>query len=217
MSGAEVMAAKDEVRRRTLARRHALDPAWVAQASAAIGRHVSALDEFRRAGTVAAYLAMAQEVQTQGLVAACRTAGKQVAVPAFCSAAGVYRWAWLRSGDPVAAGRGRVAEPANPDWVSAAVIDLALVPGVAFDRSGNRLGHGRGWYDRLLAPCGVRVTCRAGLGFEFQLVPHVPADEHDIRMDLVITECGVVRVRADEGRSEVGTTGRVSAGKGGPS
>ena len=60
-----------------------------------------------------------------------------------------------------------------------------MVPAVAFDRKGNRLGRGKGYYDRLLA--GSKAT-KVGVGYEFQLLGEIPAEPHDIRMDMVITQ-----------------------------
>jgi 5-formyltetrahydrofolate cyclo-ligase len=74
-------------------------------------------------------------------------------------------------------------------------VDLMLVPGVAFDRQGGRLGHVRGFYDRLLQEAGAGPL-RVGLAFECQLVERVPMTAGDEPMDLVITENAVYRVSA---------------------
>lgn len=67
-------------------------------------------------------------------------------------------------------------------------IDLFIIPGVAFDKNGNRLGRGRGFYDKLLAG---KNTVKIGLAFEKQIVDTVPRTDHDIQMDFVVTERGV--------------------------
>ena len=69
-----------------------------------------------------------------------------------------------------------------------AAMDLALVPGLAFDRAGRRLGRGGGHYDRLLARAPLRAAFKIGLAFAWQLQPRVPAARHDVPMDLVATE-----------------------------
>jgi 5-formyltetrahydrofolate cyclo-ligase len=74
--------------------------------------------------------------------------------------------------------------------VPPADVDFFVVPGVAFDRHGGRLGHGRGYYDRLLAHARPDATL-AGLCFEVQLVDEVPMSGHDVRLDYVVTELGV--------------------------
>lgn len=77
-----------------------------------------------------------------------------------------------------------IEEPTGELFTSYADIDLAVIPGVAFDASGNRLGRGKGYYDRLLPHLNA---FRAGICFPFQLVEEVPAEPFDIRMDAIIT------------------------------
>ncbi len=64
-------------------------------------------------------------------------------------------------------------------------IDLVIVPAVAFDRHGNRVGRGKGYYDRLLENCRALTI---GVGYEFQLVDEIDAEEHDIPLDFVVTD-----------------------------
>jgi 5-formyltetrahydrofolate cyclo-ligase len=71
-------------------------------------------------------------------------------------------------------------------------MDLFIVPGIAFDERGNRLGQGAGYYDRLLAPVAERIPI-IGLAFELQLVEHVPTGDHDIRVNWIITEKRTIR------------------------
>lgn len=78
-----------------------------------------------------------------------------------------------------------IEEPIGELFTDYAAIDFIAVPGVAFDRSGNRLGRGKGYYDRLLPR--IPSAYKAGICFPFQLVEEVPAEAFDIRMDEVIT------------------------------
>lgn len=80
-----------------------------------------------------------------------------------------------------------IYEPA-PDQLSypEEEIEVILVPGVAFDRKGNRLGHGRGYYDRFLSRCGQK-TVFIGIAYSFQVFDSIPSDQHDIRVHQVIT------------------------------
>lgn len=68
--------------------------------------------------------------------------------------------------------------------VSPTTIDLIVVPGIAFDKEGNRCGRGKGFYDRLLSECSAT---KVGVGYDFQLIENVPCCEHDVKMDIVIT------------------------------
>ncbi len=87
-------------------------------------------------------------------------------------------------------GRFGIPEPAEPVFAAEDELDLILVPGVAFDRVGRRVGHGGGFYDRLLPQ--YRVS-RAGICFDFQCLGAVPAEEHDIRMNWVVTETQILK------------------------
>lgn len=85
-----------------------------------------------------------------------------------------------------------IEEPTGNDTVSSDEIELVIVPAVAYDRRGNRLGRGKGFYDRLLA---TTKATKIGVGYEFQIVDEIPAEPHDIKMDMVITQNTVIRIR----------------------
>lgn len=78
-----------------------------------------------------------------------------------------------------------IEEPTGQDTVSPDEIELVVVPAVAYDRKGNRLGRGKGFYDRLLAE--TRAS-KIGVAYEFQMLDEIPAEPHDVRMDMVITQ-----------------------------
>lgn len=78
-----------------------------------------------------------------------------------------------------------IEEPTGSNLADVEDIDLMIIPAVAFDRSGNRLGRGKGFYDRLLS--STKAT-KVGVGYEFQLLEEVPSEPHDIPMDMVITQ-----------------------------
>lgn len=78
-----------------------------------------------------------------------------------------------------------IEEPTGNDVHPVEEIEVIIVPGVAFDRRGRRLGRGKGFYDRLLQ---TAKATKIGVGYEFQLVEELPSEEHDIPMDMIITE-----------------------------
>ncbi len=192
-------AAREEVnpkataRREVLRHRSRLHPDWIARASLDIARAVQARPEWAAARTLSAYLAQPAEVQTGALIDAAFAAGKRVAVPAWQPELNSYAFAWLESGAPLRPGRLGIPEPAAPRWVSPSELDLLLVPLVAFDRHGRRLGHGGGYFDRLLSRAG---GLKVGLAFEVQRLTAVPAEGHDVGLDLIITERGADGPRA---------------------
>lgn len=83
-----------------------------------------------------------------------------------------------------------IGEPTGEEWLQLDKIDMIVVPGVAFDRTCNRMGRGRGFYDRLLSttPNAMKV----GVGFDFQLLESIPVDPHDQPMDAVVTESELI-------------------------
>lgn len=87
--------------------------------------------------------------------------------------------------DSLAIGAYGISEPVGKPFADYGSITLAVIPGVAFDAAGNRLGRGRGYYDRFLPR--IPNACKVGVCFPFQLVDAVPAEPFDIRMDIIIT------------------------------
>ncbi|MBD5290875.1 MAG: 5-formyltetrahydrofolate cyclo-ligase [Bacteroides sp.] len=85
-----------------------------------------------------------------------------------------------------------IEEPTGSDTVGIDEIEMVVVPAVAYDRLGNRLGRGKGYYDRLLAD--TRAT-KVGVAYDFQLFDVIPSEPHDVRMDLVITQTGCHLIR----------------------
>lgn len=85
-----------------------------------------------------------------------------------------------------------IEEPTGENTVNADDIELIIVPAVAFDRKGGRLGRGKGFYDRLLADTKATTI---GIGYDFQLIENVPVEKHDIPMNMVVTQTSVILCR----------------------
>jgi 5-formyltetrahydrofolate cyclo-ligase len=154
------------------------------QASAAVVDRLRRLPELRGTGTVLLYAALADEVDVAGLVAPLREAGVRTLFPRvrgddleMVAAADLLT---------LTLGYRGIQEPVGPA-IDPALVDAAVVPGVAFDLRGTRLGHGVGHYDRLLARLPGRCA-RIGVCFSCQLVPTVPREAHDQPVDVVVTE-----------------------------
>ena len=161
---------------RLRAAREPLDPAAVDDGWA----RVEALPEFQRAHTILIYMALPDEVPTRGFI--CKwEAQKRIVLPVVDGDSLLLR---EYRADQVTPGWKGILEPcAAAAPVAPSEIDLALVPGVAFDPGGGRLGRGKGFYDRLLP----RLDCpRIGICQQWRIVPQVPREPWDIRMDSVI-------------------------------
>ena len=154
-----------------------LSAAEVAAKSEAVWRQVESLEELRRASTVLVYASLPDEVQTQDFI---RRHGEhlRLLLPIVAGKA-------LLIGEATGLqriNRFGVLEPAQP-LREIPPVDVALIPGVAFDRQNNRLGRGKGYYDRLLSSVGAY---KVGVCFGCQLLEHVPHDAHDVKMDRVV-------------------------------
>jgi 5-formyltetrahydrofolate cyclo-ligase len=187
-------AAKAALRRRILASRDALDPAQRVERSAAIVARVASMRAFRQARTVLAYAPFGSEADTWPLLRGLLAEGRTLLLPRVDRAG--RRLVLHRVSDldeDLAPGPWGIREP-RPDRcpvVAVPAADLVLVPGVAFDRTGGRLGYGGGYYDRLLAAWPPPWPLLVAPAFELQLVDAVPRLPGDRRVDRVVTEARI--------------------------
>ena len=181
------MTEKEALRRDMLSRLRAVAPAERAAWSHEIARRVLALPCVLAARRVMLFSAMATEPDTAPILSALWEAGKQVYLPRVLGG-GRMEMAPYPPDCEMRPGPYGILEPTGPACLDAP--QLVLAPGVAFDRWGGRLGHGAGYYDRFLAKGGPVAV---GLAFEAQLVQRVPAQDHDLRMALVVTQRAVYR------------------------
>jgi 5-formyltetrahydrofolate cyclo-ligase len=154
-------------------------------ASAKICERLQNAAEWRGTGTLLGYLAMPGEPD---ILAALRAAAlhREVAIPRWNPDRLRYEAARLLSGTPLVAGPYGVLEPTlDEETIPFERLDLILVPGLAFDRCGRRLGRGKGFFDRLLA-CALHAR-RWGIAFDLQMVSEVPSAAHDVNLHLVVT------------------------------
>ena len=195
-SSNELATLKNELRARAHAsRREQPDKEKV---SRTICDRLAELSAYRDAGTVMCYVHVRDEVRTYRFLEATVGRDKRIVIP-YCVGDDLKLFL-LEDMNELATGCFGILEPderlrsRKQKHVEPEQLDLVMVPGVAFDASGGRLGHGRGYYDRLLVD--VRPDTRlAALAFECQLFPNIPMGPHDVYMDLVITENGTYRGR----------------------
>jgi len=181
----ELAAAKASLRRRILAARAGLSPQQRAAAGRALRDAVLALPQTQMAGTVAAYYSIGSEPDTHGLVYALWKRGTYVLLPRLRPDMDLD-WASYEGPDSLLAGPRGLTEPTEPSRGVPAVsrADLVIVPALAVDHRGMRLGRGGGSYDRALARVGPQVPTIALL-YDAELVGEVPAAAHDQRVRLV--------------------------------
>jgi 5-formyltetrahydrofolate cyclo-ligase len=179
--------ARQLLREATTKARARLSPEARATLSRAAVDRVAALDLFSRARTVALYAPMGSELDPLALVHGVVAVGRRFAFPRIVQDERVLAFAECTADELVAGALGTREPPALAPAVPLEELDLVIVPGVAFDLEGGRLGRGRGYYDATLRslPSG---TPRLGLAFEVQIVPRVPVEPHDEQVDGLVTE-----------------------------
>lgn len=193
--GAALHDAKRALRERVVTLREALPAADRDAAARAIAARILALPALAAAHTVLLTLPFRSEWDTRILVAGALAAGKSVALPRVDRALRMLALHSIR--DPrsdVEPGYRGIPEPrAGCPVVAPGAIEWVLVPGVAFDATGGRLGYGGGFYDRLLPLLSAGVPRVAG-ALELQVVDRVPAAPHDCRVDTIVTELRTITI-----------------------
>lgn len=165
--------------------------------------------EMKRAQRICMYISLPEEVDTKKILAIVLSQKKDVILPRVVSHSSM-KLHRIQSFDDLTLGLHGIKEPKETcAIISAHEVDLFVVPGVAFDREGYRLGRGKGYYDRLLSR--AKAT-KIGLAFSCQIVSRLPRERYDIPMDVVITESGSVIPAAEPGSSENKTGFRVEPG-----
>ena len=190
-----VAREKAALRRRLLADRARLGPGQRAAAARALRDAILELPQAQMAGTIAVYYSLASEPGTHGLVYALWKRGGYVLLPLLRPDADLD-WASYEGPDSLRPGPRGLAEPSEPPRGMDAVTraDLVLVPALAVDRSGLRLGRGSGSYDRALARVAPGIPTIALL-YDGELLDEVPADSHDQRVRLVARpSAGITRL-----------------------
>jgi 5-formyltetrahydrofolate cyclo-ligase len=181
-----VAEQKAAVRAQVRAALRALPPAERSTASGAIRERVLSSAAWQSACGVLLFCALPDEPDLDALFDAALAGGKTVALPRYSAELGAYEAALVRDwSQDCATGRHGVVEPgAQCPRVALNQLDFALVPGVAFDPAGRRLGRGKGYYDRLLAGFhGIRC----GVAFDVQVVAALPEEPHDVKLNCLAT------------------------------
>jgi len=183
------------LRREARARRRSLAPAERSAAALAIARHLAGTGWLRPGSRIAGYLATPEEMDPAPCLALASRRGCELWLPRV-EATRQGRMSFAPAGGALRRNAYGIAEPANRERLSSRWMQLVLVPLVAFDASGTRLGMGGGFYDRALAWRRTRRHWRGprivGVAHSIQQLPQIVAAAHDIRLDAVITERGVL-------------------------
>jgi 5-formyltetrahydrofolate cyclo-ligase len=184
------MADKQEIRKKILTLRNGMTPGEIAARSSLIIRRLTELRDLREASTLMAFLSFGSELLTDDLLRWGWKTGKRIVIPLCRPEDRGLTPCLLGSFAELEIGHYGIREPKaeNIRPVPRGEIDAILVPAVALDRRGYRVGCGGGYYDRFLpeVPRAVRI----GAAFACQIIAEIPADSHDVPVDRIVTENG---------------------------
>ena len=205
----------DDVRRSLRASirrlRRSVPPAERARAALSVARIADRELHLHRGSRVALYASTPEELDTSELIALAQRRGCSVYLPRIHGHRLARAMHFVPSGERQRFNRFGIPEPHGAQWVSARALDIVFVPLVGFDRHGIRLGMGGGYYDRALAFRRTRTAWHApllvGLGYALQEVERITPAAHDVPLDLVITEQGVIHCSHSHAVAGGGTKG----------
>jgi len=196
-SDSSLDAARARLRAELRAQRRALAPAARADAAQLVARHIDRKLGLRAGDRVALYCALRDELDSAPLFALARRRGWHVYVPRIERARHGRKMRFVAAGGRERVNRLGIREPEAARSIGARWLDLVLVPLVGFDARGMRLGMGAGFYDRAFAYRRWRHAWRGprlvGVAYAFQQVPQILAAAHDVHLDAVVTEKGVIK------------------------
>jgi len=179
------MLTKEEIRSKILLRLKTQKEDTRRRKSRIIKKKLLKTKVFKEAKIIMFYIAFNGEVDTEEMIKEARLLNKIIAVPVCKKNRITIRPCVLDNNAPLKKGPYGVCEPAVKKSISLKNIDLVIVPGVAFDKKGNRLGRGKGCYDRFLNMLPTD-TPSIGLAFDFQIIPSLPSQKHDVSVDKLI-------------------------------
>ena len=185
---------KKQLRTSLLAKRSALDPVERQAHDEAILRRLTAMPEVQAAGTILLYLDFRGEPSSDAMIRWGLAAGKRICAPK--TIVEERRLIPLRINDPddLIHGAYGIREPHDTEEARVDItdIDAVILPGVGFDRRGGRLGYGGGYYDRFLPQLRPEVV-KIAVAYELQILPEVPLEPHDTKLNALVTETGAWR------------------------
>jgi 5-formyltetrahydrofolate cyclo-ligase len=193
MGNSASQTLKVDLRRQALARRDALSAAERAQAAESIAARTFPI-ALAPGAIVAGFMPMKSEIDPLPLMRKLAAAGARLALPVVAGPGQPLTMRAWAFGEPLVAGVWGIREP--PPIAPAVAPDLLLVPLLAFDRAGHRIGYGAGYYDMTIAALRAqRVVVAIGVAFAAQEIAAVPATPRDVPLDLVLTEHEVINYR----------------------
>lgn len=187
------MTAKEQMRKRMKELRERLSKRDVRERSQRVRENLLSLPEFFRAETVHTYVSSKNnEVDTHDVIRLLLKQKKRVVVPIADTGTKQMRHGEIFSLSELVPGSYGILEPKMYRPVSPRVLEVVVVPALAVDQKGNRLGFGAGFYDRFLRDLGIPSVA---LAYDFQVVDDVPSEETDVPVSFIVTESSIIKCR----------------------
>ena len=180
---------KESIKKNILEARNSLSPNQIKEKSRVIKRNLLDMEQFQNAGVIHCYISKGSEVFTHYLMS---ELGKTWIIP--CLQNNSLKSCKFDGFQDLRKGNFGILEPKKIEIFPEEKIELVIVPGIAFDTRGYRLGYGKGYYDRFLKNLNA---IKIGLAYDFQIVNNVPEEKHDVKVDGIITEKRIIRCKHD--------------------
>ena len=180
---------KNQIRRQNKSKRSAMSKDDVVEKSKAAARVFTECELYKNAKQLMVYIPLGNETDTGDIITAGFRDGKRLVLPVTDPETGEITPCLYEKDTKLAKGTFSVTEPVGATSADMSKTDVVLVPGIAFDLSGNRAGFGKGCYDRLLKDT---AAVKVGFCYDFQVCSKIPAEKHDVKMDFLVTESGII-------------------------
>ena len=181
---------KSEIRNSNKRKRSLMDKAEVLEKSYAAAEEFLSSDIYKNAKQLMLYMPLGNETDTTHIINAAFRDGKKLVFPVTDAKSGEITPCYCTEVSEFVKGAFSVKEPCVRDVADVSKIGVILVPGIGFDKKGARVGFGKGCYDRLLKNTSAT---KIGFCYDFQICEEIAAEEHDVKMDFLVTESGIIK------------------------
>jgi 5-formyltetrahydrofolate cyclo-ligase len=191
---AEIESSKVRIRKAILAKRRSLSVTDCLKKSHMIKEKLFNMPELKGSAKVLFYMGLPKEVQTKDMAREAIALGKEVILPRIVPSGDTLMLSEVKDIDSeLEKGLFGILEPKEEFFrpVALAEVNLVILPGVAFDLMGHRIGFGKGFYDKLLSTANDSIF-PVGLAFDFQIIPEIPVLRHDVKVRKIITEKRII-------------------------
>ena len=186
------MESKKELRKRILSIRNNMPGEDVVNNSRIIRDKIIGLDVYKQSKVIFIYMDFKNEVMTSDLIKHMLSEKKRVVVPYTDTISTVLIPSEITGESDLKLNSFGYSEPKKVSPVNIEEIDLVIVPGVVFDKNLNRIGFGKGYYDRILNKLKASAR-KVAVAHDFQVIEEIPAEERDVKMDMIITEKSIMK------------------------